>query len=75
MCVQFSDTQMEKDIQVGVGWPYEPLGKNECILPSSIEDEYGVQEGDTVQLKFLWSAQWNLMRNAYNEKAEVEGWP
>ena len=56
MCVQFSDTQMEKDIQVGVGWPYEALGKNECILSSSIEEEYGVQEGDTVQLKFLWSA-------------------
>ena len=66
---------MEKDIQAGVGWPFEPLEKDECIVSSALGTTYGVQEGETLQIKILMTDMWDMMTAAYNEAAEKAGWP
>ena len=47
MCVKFIDTEQEKEIAVGVGWPYEKMGPGECIIGSEFKSQ-GVNVGDDV---------------------------
>ena len=75
MCLKFFDTEMEKDIQAGVGWPFDPLEKNQCIVSSYLSEKYGVIEGDKLQFNVAWTTFWNVIAIAYNQTAEAEGWP
>lgn len=37
MCVSMIDTDQEKEIGVGVSWPFEKLGPKECIISKEFE--------------------------------------
>ena len=43
MGITFWDTQREKDIKLGISYPFEPLGPGECIVAFE-----GASIGDTV---------------------------
>ena len=34
MCFKWIDTEQEKEINVGVSWPYDKLEPNECLVSS-----------------------------------------
>ena len=56
MCLKLFDTEMEKEIAVGVNWPYDTLNKDECIISKTLSSDFGIQVGDIVQLRILWTA-------------------
>ena len=60
MCLKFIDTEQEKEIGVGVTWPYEKLQLGECLISSDFE-RYGVSVGDKVHASVSWIAFWNLI--------------
>ena len=43
------DTQLEKEIHLGSQYPYEPLGRGECLVPESYA-VHGYVIGDTLQM-------------------------
>lgn len=47
MCLKMIDTEKEKNIDLGVSWPYEKLEYGECIIAAAFA-ETGVKVGDTV---------------------------
>lgn len=68
MCMKFIDTEQEKEIDLGVSWPYEKLEPGECIISADFDDE--VKVGDKVQILISWTNFWNnLGLNEYNEAA------
>ena len=32
MCLKFIDTEKEKEIELGMSWPYEKLEPHECLI-------------------------------------------
>ena len=73
MCLKFIDSEKEKDIGVGVSWPYEKLEKNECLIASDFALK-GVSVGDEVRIIVQWSNYWNNLRTEYNKAALLNGW-
>ena len=74
MCIKWLDTEQEKNIDVGVGWPYDKLGPYECLIPSTFASSAGVVNGDKIVINIAWSGFWNNLRNQYNEAALENGW-
>ncbi len=35
MCMTWLDTEMEKDLGLGAGWPYKKMNPGECLVPAS----------------------------------------
>lgn len=60
MCVKFIDTDQEKKIDVGVGWPYSKLEPDECLIGQEFESS-GVNVGDTVSLTIKWTFIWQVL--------------
>ena len=73
MCLKFIDSDKEKEINVGVSWPYDKMKKGECIIADDFALK-GVNVGDIVTIKVQWEGYWNNMRAEYNKAALVEGW-
>ena len=71
MCLQFGDTDKEKSIDVGVSWPHEKLGPNECIIFSG---GLASQVGDKLTIRLIMNGYWNNMGNQYNKAALENGW-
>ena len=44
------DTEYEKSIEIGTSYPFEPLQKGECIVPSSWRDAFNVGIGDIIRV-------------------------
>lgn len=62
MCLKFIDTEQEKDIDVGVSWPYEKLEPYECLIAQEFADEKGVAVGDSVTIWMQTSNYFNRFR-------------
>lgn len=62
MCLKFFDTEKEREIDLGVTWPYKKLAPYECLLADSFAD-LGIAEGDAVRVHMNWTSFWNNMRN------------
>ena len=45
MCLKIFDTEQEKKIDVGVSWPFEKLGPDECIISEDFAN-VGIKVGD-----------------------------
>ena len=71
MCLQFGDTDQEKEIGVGVSWPHEKLGPNECIIFSG---GLPAQVGDKLTIRLIFNGYWNNMRIQYNKAALENSW-
>ena len=74
MCLKFIDTEQEKAISLGVSWPYEKLGPNECLL-SSVFAAQGVKIGDKVIMSIYEEAYWVVLIAQYNHAALANDWP
>jgi hypothetical protein len=47
-CVMLIDTEREKEIEIGVTYPYPPLGPGECLIPEAKKEFLEVEIGDRV---------------------------
>ena len=52
------DTEREREIHLGSQYPYEPLGRGECLVPQSYSD-YGYVIGDTLRMTYPASSEWH----------------
>ena len=62
MCLKFMDTEKEKEIDLGVGWPYTAMEPYECMISSEFLNK-AIKVGDKVKIKVIWSGYWQVMRN------------
>ena len=62
MCLKFIDTDQEKAIDLGVGWPYEKLEPYECLISSAFSME-GVLKGDKIVITVSMTSFWMNLRN------------
>ena len=61
MCMMFIDSDREAEIDLGVGWPFDKLEKDECIIASTFKKK-GVKKGDTILITFKTVNYWQTMR-------------
>ena len=47
----YMDTEQEKNIGLGVDYPYDPLGPLECIVAEKYRDELGFAIGDSLGIE------------------------
>lgn len=70
------NTELEKNIDLGVAWPYTALQEGECLIASSLRSEWdGVEVGDTVWIDLWEPYTWNAVGAEYNITATEQGWP
>ena len=62
------DTDREKQIDLGLDYPYEPLEKCECIAPA-VWQKSGIAVGDTLKLNMHDNGRWEIIVRYYNEEA------
>ena len=62
MCLKFMDTEQEKKIDLGVGWPYSAMEPYECMISSGFKKK-GINVGDKVKIKVGLPSYWKVMRN------------
>lgn len=75
MCLKWLDTDKEKEIGVGVSWPYEKLSPFECLISETFGRESGLKKGDQFVISVYWGPIWPILAHQYNEEAQVQGWP
>ena len=69
-CLGFIDTEREKEISIGVGYPFDPLGPGECLVPSDYEEDEGIKVNDTVTLNFEMGNLLRAMAADFNNKTD-----
>ena len=47
----YMDTEQEKNIKLGVDYPYDPLGALECIVPEKYKTQQGFNVGDSLKIE------------------------
>ena len=47
----YMDTQQEKNIKLGVDYPYDPLGPLECIVSEKYKTQQGFSVGDSLKIQ------------------------
>ena len=63
MCLKFMDTEQEKKIDLGVGWPYSAMEAYECMISNEFQNK-AIKIGDKVKIKLtIGAAYWQVMRN------------
>ena len=48
----FLDLERERNIALGLAWPYPEIGPGECILTDDLKTLYGLEVGDVSSLSF-----------------------
>ena len=64
------DTEREKEIYLGVGWPFEPLGLGQCLLAAEVGVLWNVHKNDVVNLTMDLTLQLNAMIGVFNKENE-----
>ena len=62
MCIKFMDTEQEKAIDLGVGWPYSAMEPYECMIATEFQKK-AIKVGEKVKIKVVMGCYWQLMRN------------
>ena len=68
-CLGFIDTEREKEISIGVDYPFDPLEPGECLVPTDYKDE-GIKINDTVTLNFEMGNLLRAMTTDFNNKTD-----
>ena len=50
VCTMLIETEREKQIEIGVTYPYPPLGPGECYIPNANKEQLEVEIGDEITL-------------------------
>ena len=48
----FLDLEREKNIELGLAWPYPDIGPGECIMTDDLKTRYDLEVGDVSSLSF-----------------------
>ena len=51
VCLTLLDTEMEKENEVGVKYPFDPLEYGECLISKKQSDSLGLKIGDIAYLE------------------------
>ena len=70
MCLKFIDTEKERDIEVGLSWPYQKLEPYECLISDEFYQK-GVIHGDKINITLSMTNFWQNLRPQYNEEANL----
>lgn len=72
-CVMLMDTEREKEINLGITYPFEPLGVGQCLMNINQKDVLGISEGSTLYIEAQMSVLLNAIIKDYNVIAQSEG--
>ena len=50
-CLMFMDTQLERDIDLGSRYKFEPMKEGECLINEQMAESLKVLEGDIIYTK------------------------
>ena len=65
------DTEREKEIALGVDWPFAQLGPGECVLSLAFKDQLDLKEGDQLDISLLIPILENVLsQQIYNKIAK-----
>jgi len=67
------DTDREKEISLGITYPFEPLAVGECLMNENQKDVLGIQEGSTLYIEAYLNVLLNAIITDYNVVASSEG--
>ena len=73
-CLMVWDTKREEEIELAPGYPYDPLGYGECLVPENYKEQSKLKVGDTIDFSLDLGTVWRYVVEAYNELAEEAGW-
>ena len=66
----YMDTEQEKKIQLGVDYPYDPLGSLECIVAEKYKSQQGFEAGDSLKIQQPIGYLLEVMVDQYNRQKE-----
>ena len=72
MMMTFIDGKREKEIGLGVDWPFTGLQEDECVVYSGFSGK--VKVGDTITVNQNSWMFWRTVYEYYNQEAEAYGW-